>query len=179
QRVVGRDGKRYGPLPRPSGKFRGLYHHGEQVVLSYTAGATAVLEKPGLIARDGSPPIFTRMLQLGPRDKELTCIIAAVNQPAGFLPHGSGCDWTIIDNHLCLKIPAGEKPLRLLVWTTSELGGQTMAAIEATVKDAKVDRNLTELTQGGPPRWPQKLTTSVTLGKSEGPFAVDVLTHPE
>lgn len=34
QRVLGRDQKRYGPLPREWGKFKGLYHHGQQVIFS-------------------------------------------------------------------------------------------------------------------------------------------------
>lgn len=38
----------YGPLPRDWAKWRGLYVHGEQVVLSYSVGGTPVLELPGL-----------------------------------------------------------------------------------------------------------------------------------
>jgi hypothetical protein len=33
QRVTGRDGRRYGPLPRAWGRFRGLYHHGDRIVV--------------------------------------------------------------------------------------------------------------------------------------------------
>ncbi len=44
QRVLGRDNRRYGPLPGDWAKFRGLYHHGQQVILAYTVGATEVLE---------------------------------------------------------------------------------------------------------------------------------------
>ena len=32
--------------------------------------------------------------------------------------------------------------------------------------------------RGGLPRWPNRLTTQVTLGDESGPFAVDVLSHP-
>ena len=51
-RVKGRDGKRYGPLPREWANYRGLYHHGQQVVFAYSIGTTEVLESPRLLTRD-------------------------------------------------------------------------------------------------------------------------------
>ena len=42
----GRDGKPYGPLPRRWAQYKGLYHHGNQVILSYTVGTTEILETP-------------------------------------------------------------------------------------------------------------------------------------
>lgn len=180
QRVVGRDGRKYGPLPKSWGRFRGLYHHGDRAIVSYTVGSTDVLESPDVIVRDGSAaPIFTRTIQFGPREKELLAVVSSrSDQPTGIMP-SSSCTLTTIDNRLCLKVPAGVRPLRLVIWTTSELAGQPVDAVETAVHTAKVDRDLTDLTHGGPPRWPQRLTTNVVLGKSDGPFAVDVLTHPE
>ncbi|MBW8883816.1 MAG: c-type cytochrome, partial [Planctomycetia bacterium] len=181
QRIAGRDGRKYGPLPRSWGKFRGLYHHGDRVILSYTLGSTEVLESPRAIWRDGSAsPIFVRTIQLGPREKELITVLTSnADQAAGILPASSGCKLTTIDNRLCLKIPAGTEPLGLVVWTTGAMAGHSTETVQAAVSAAKIDRDLAKLTRGGPPRWPQKLTTNVALGKSDGPFAVDVLTHPE
>jgi putative heme-binding domain-containing protein len=48
QRVIGRDGKPYGPLPRSWAKFLGQYHHGQQVILKYTVDGCEVLESPSL-----------------------------------------------------------------------------------------------------------------------------------
>lgn len=78
QRVVGRDGRRYGPLPRSWARYRGLYQHGDETVLSYTVGETAVLEMPGVISRDDQklPPVFLRTFKFGPRSKNLTLQIA-------------------------------------------------------------------------------------------------------
>ena len=45
-RVLGRDDRRYGPLPRTWGRYRGLYQHGDQAIVSYSVGETAVLEMP-------------------------------------------------------------------------------------------------------------------------------------
>ncbi len=101
-----------------------------------------------------------------------------------------------------LRIPAGQEPLRFTVWQPSDsadpfnrnangvrgderreaqaptplaLGLNDLA--DQPISDA--DRDLTALTQGGPPRWPQKLETQALLGADNGPFAADVLTAPE
>lgn len=78
RRVVGRDGRRYGPLPREWGKFHGLYHHGQQVVLSYSVGNTEVLESPRLVAEDQSPPtpVYCRTFNIAPRDRDLVLQVA-------------------------------------------------------------------------------------------------------
>jgi putative heme-binding domain-containing protein len=70
-RTLGRDGKRYGPLPKSWGKYRGLYHAGGRVVLSYTVGDTAVLESPGRVGT-----AFTRAFEIGPRAKPMTLRVA-------------------------------------------------------------------------------------------------------
>jgi putative heme-binding domain-containing protein len=82
QRVLGRDGRRYGPLPRDWAKFRGVYHHGHQVVLSYSVGGTDVLEMPRLVVRDEAPdaPVFLRTFNLGPRERDL--VLQVADQPA-------------------------------------------------------------------------------------------------
>lgn len=77
QRVLGRDGRMYGPLPRASGQFRGVYYYGQQVVLSYAIDGTDVLESPSLLdADDKSPPTFQRTFNIGPRARDLTLQIA-------------------------------------------------------------------------------------------------------
>jgi putative heme-binding domain-containing protein len=77
-RVLGRDGKRYGPLPRDWAKFKGLYHHDQQVVLSYSVGTTDVLESPRLWTRDEPPsaPLYLRTFNMGPRDRDLLLQVA-------------------------------------------------------------------------------------------------------
>ncbi len=75
-RVIGRDGRRYGPLPRSWGQYRGLYQFGEQVVMSYSVGTTNILEMPG-VAPTKKSPIFTRTFQVGPRQRALTMLVAS------------------------------------------------------------------------------------------------------
>lgn len=78
QRVLGRDGRRYGPLPRDWGRFRGLFHHGQDVVLSYSLGTTELLEWPRLITREvpNASPLIARTFNIGPRDRDLLLQVA-------------------------------------------------------------------------------------------------------
>lgn len=83
EQVEGRDGRRYGPLPRAWGQFHGLYHHGQQVVLSYSVGSTNVLELPRVITDDQSirEPVFLRTFNMGPREHDL--VLQVAEDPAG------------------------------------------------------------------------------------------------
>eukprot|EP00456_Euglypha_rotunda_P042299 TRINITY_DN32_c0_g4_i2.p1 TRINITY_DN32_c0_g4~~TRINITY_DN32_c0_g4_i2.p1 ORF type:complete len:1344 (-),score=278.21 TRINITY_DN32_c0_g4_i2:37204-41235(-) len=89
-RLLGRDNRRYGPLPRNWGQYKGLFQSGEQVIVAYTIGTTHVLEMPGAShATTGNaagntgtagaapmPPIFTRTFQIGPRSREMLLKVA-------------------------------------------------------------------------------------------------------
>lgn len=76
-RVLGRDGKRYGPLPQAWGKYRGQYHYGQQVAFSYTIGTTEILESPELLLRDApASPLVLRKFNIGPRDRDLILQVA-------------------------------------------------------------------------------------------------------
>ena len=81
QRVVGRDGRRYGPLPAAWGKFRGLYRYENQVILNYTVGSANILERPSAL-RIGSETAFARTLNVGPRSGELDMVVMTLDQPA-------------------------------------------------------------------------------------------------
>ncbi|MFM7059010.1 MAG: DUF6797 domain-containing protein, partial [Planctomycetota bacterium] len=92
QRVEGRDGRRYGPLPRSRARFRGQYHHGADVVLSCEVAGTPILERPGVVLHDpvntaasldqtpSVPPTFLRTLNFGPRPHDLVLAIAHTPQ---------------------------------------------------------------------------------------------------
>ena len=91
-RIRGRDGRRYGPLPRSWAHYRGLYHHGDQVILAYTVGTTNVLESPGREIDPAHPdiPIFTRTLEIGPTTDDLTMRVAPAKVAVSLVGDGSG-----------------------------------------------------------------------------------------
>jgi hypothetical protein len=123
-------------------------------------------------------------------DAEVRRGMAPVSSPtgplfAGFSPRNTPAEWTAEDGKLRLRIPAGQEPLRFTVWlpsktaTTRDADAARFAdgLLDQPIPDA--DRDLTALTSGGPPRWPQKLETQAVLGADSGPFASDILTAPE
>jgi hypothetical protein len=200
RRVEGRDGRRYGPLPRDWGRFKGTYHHGDEVVLSYAVGTTTLLESPRLLSSDDpqAPPRFLRTFNLGPRERDIVLQVAqrergdgpariatdtgdalVLFQPlvAGIAPAKTSAEWMIAGEHLRLKIPAGDKPLRFTLWLTK--GGEESLAEARDAAIPEADRDLMPLTRGGPPRWPQTIETQAALGADDGPLAVDTLTAPQ
>lgn len=89
-RIVGRDQKHYGPLPREWGQYRGLYQYGDQVIVSYTVGTVGVLEMPGVVPGVSmagpsgtvtSAPVLTRTFQIGPRPRPM--LLKVATHPSG------------------------------------------------------------------------------------------------
>ena len=85
------------------------------------------------------------------------------------------------DGHLRLKIPAGAAPLRFTLRLT---GVATEADVEgagrASISETSSPLDLESLTTGRPAALARALSPhEARLGADDGPFAVDVLTHPE
>ena len=74
-RLVGRDDRPYGPLPRDWAHYKGLYHQGSRVIVSYTVGETDVLEMPAVDA-SSETAVFTRTMNIGPRRRDMILQVA-------------------------------------------------------------------------------------------------------
>jgi putative heme-binding domain-containing protein len=79
-RFVGRDDRKYGPLPRDWAHYKGMYYYGQQTIIEYTVGKTRLLEMPGVVTSTPQP-VFTRTLNIGPRDRDLLLQVAHRDQP--------------------------------------------------------------------------------------------------
>jgi hypothetical protein len=158
---------RPGPLPRDHAKYRGLYVHGDQVVLSYTVGKAEVLDRMEL---EGGA--FARTLRVGPSDVRMGIAVAdsgfvrAVEKPEGGSLHALASSWTF-------DVPARPEAvsIRLL------LGARE--AVDAAAEKSAPAVDLSKLTSGGPARWKGAVETKGVLGKEPGPYVVDRLTLPE
>ncbi|MEO1530236.1 MAG: DUF6797 domain-containing protein, partial [Planctomycetota bacterium] len=82
-RLVGKDGRPYGPLPREWAHYKGLYKHGDQVVISYTVGATPILESPRMRTVD-STATYERIINIAPHGRPLTMRVAHREQAVNF-----------------------------------------------------------------------------------------------
>ncbi len=98
---------------------------------------------------------------------------------AGLAGEATGLAWSAGDEaDLLLTIPAGEQPLRFTVWTARVNGDKGAEDFASQIIVDQAARDLSELTKGGPPRWPEQLKSQAIIGNDDGPFAVDVLTPP-
>jgi putative heme-binding domain-containing protein len=175
-RVLGRDGRHYGPLPRPWAHYKGLYHHGDQVILAYTVGTTNVLESPGREIDPAQPdvPIFTRTLETGPTTADLTMRVASTKVAVSLV--GEGPSHLIRqDGMTVLSIPRSTSSRVVKVL----MSGGGARALDAYAAASAPSTSLEPLTHGGPRRWPDVLKTNAVIGRDDGPFAADVLTVPD
>ena len=205
-RIRGRDGKCYGPLPRAWCRYRGLYHADDRIVFAYTVGNVQILESPSVIDSQIAP-MFARMFNIGPRQKPITLRVLShpdgnavanidrLNDSAEFitvdgLEHKSlfvagavklpnEAKWSLAnDNHLLLRLPAGEDTLQFAVWAGRLLAGKASKEFAANITQKIHTADLTTMTAGGQTRWNQSIRTIIERGKTNGPFAVDCLTIP-
>ena len=175
-RFLGRDKRPYGPLPKEWARFRGVYHFGDQTIVSYTVGDAAILELAGAELDPKKPAnvAFTRTLEIGKSSRDLLARVAPVGVPAVVM----GDERVSLeerDGFTLLRVPAGATPTRVKVLTTKD----DVAALKAVAKDSPAPRALEPLTRGGPKRWPEVLKAGVAIGKNDGPFAVDTFALPE
>jgi len=179
-RQVGRDGKRYGPLPRSWAHFKGVYHFGPRAILSYSVGDTALLESPGLESMSQEPQetVFTRTINLGPSSTDLLLRVASSSTAVAVLAdEGSQRPWTLEtrDGFHLLRIQKSSQPARLKLLMADAPAG----LLAHHAKTSPPPQDLSPFLKGGPKRWPETVSTRVESGPTKGPFAVDVLRIPD
>ncbi len=161
----------YGPLPADRAKWRGLYVHGDRVVLSYTVGTCPVLELPGFDAEAG-PWTFRRVFRMGPSTETLSLLVCdegGSDVSVGTLNAPEGSAMEARDGRVILRIPPLARPAAFSV----ALGPKGTAKFTAPIND------LERFTRGGPGRFPETIVTRGVLGKSGKAYEVDTLTVPE
>ena len=123
-----------GPLPKSWGHYKGLYLNGDNVVFSYTVGATQVFDSPGFTTVS-ERPVFTRTINLAPTTESLSLRVLDLPDEAflqferGYvrirrfgrmdnrfvaargLP--AGAKWSIVDQQLTLQLPSASQAQRV------------------------------------------------------------------
>lgn len=175
-RFKGRDNRPYGPLPNDWAKYRGVYQFGAHSIISYTIGDAPILELDGVETDPNTTGsvVFTRTLEVGKSTGDLLMRVAPIDVAAAVVG-----DRNVLlesrDGFTILRIPAASTPTRVKVLTAK---GDS-AKLSGFTKNTTPPQPLEPLTRGGPKRWPEILKGSVTLGKNDGPFAVDTFALPE
>ena len=173
-RPLGRDGRPYGPLPRDWARYRGLFLHGSQAVLSYTVGTTEVLDSPALVPY-GTASVFVRTLNLGPTRAPLSLRVAPHDTALSAAVRGPGAAVETRDGFTLLQLTPHDSPRHVRVY----LARLDAANLDALIAGDASPLDLAPLTRGGPPRWAREITTRVAPGASSGAFTIDTLTLPD
>jgi hypothetical protein len=172
-RLRGTDDKPYGPLPRSWVQYKGQYVHGDRIVLKYTVGDTEFHESPGYIAY-GTAPVFIRKFHFDSVTHDLAMRVCPSDQKVQVALSGPGA-LADEDGFTVYRIPRGTPAgsARLLISRLDE------ANLKGLAQAGQGPEPLHALTRGGPAQWTEVVTTKGSLGKDDGPFSVDVITHPE
>jgi putative heme-binding domain-containing protein len=171
-RLKGRDGKPYGPLPRSWAQYKGMYHYGNQVLLSYTVGTATVLEMPAYELTSGNKVVYTRTLNVGKSARDLLRRVAPAGVGVAVIGQGATLDQE--DGFTRLRIPVKATPLAVKLLLMDGEVKEYREFIASSPPAAALE----PFTKGGPPRWPEKLKTQAVVGADTQAFAIDVLTHP-
>lgn len=170
-RLRGRDDKPYGPLPRAWAQYRGLFHHGNQTILSYTVGDAKILESPAYETTTDGKVVYVRTLNVGKSPRDLLMHVAPSGVAVAIVGNGTLAEQ---DGFTLLRISAGVTPTMLKVLVADEKPD----ALQAFAKTIAPAASLEPFTKGGPRRWPEILKTQPVIGGDTQAFAIDVLTHP-
>jgi len=174
-RVLGKDGKPYGPLPRDWAHYRGIYRNGDRAILAYSIGDAEILEEAGY-ETSGNVALFSRTLSIGKSTHDLLTRISPESAPAALV--GQSPAKIILDKGMyLLQIPATSTPLKLKIMLGNPGPGVDPMVVYGFAVTSKPALDLTTQTNAQAPSWPP-IETHGKLGSDEGPFAVDEIAVP-
>ena len=160
RRVVAKDGKKYGP--HPGLRFEGLYQYNDQAVIAANIHGTRVLESPSWLDY-GSTPVFVRTINVADAKQALRTRVAPENVNVVLLGDGSLAKE---NGFWVATLPSGAK-------SRVAISHADAGSIESMMKAITSPLDLTPLTQGGPAKWPQTVTTTSLAGKEDAAFVAD------
>jgi cytochrome c5 len=171
-RLLGSDGRPYGPLPRAWMRYLGTHRYGPHSIIACTVGNANILESPACEVVDGKL-VFTRTLEIGLCGHALEMRVADETRKV-VITGGEVSSLAISNGFHVLRVPARNNVERVKVSVVSDL-----AAPSGFRPLAAVNADLTSLTKGGPQHWPSPLT-SQTLPETTGDgIAYDTLAFPD
>lgn len=163
-RVTGKDGRKFGPLPKDWVKFKGITRTLGTPTLEYQVGDISVSERLSM----GSDDIIYRSLSVAPHSQTL------VLRVSDDVPESVELPWVIQDNSLCLRFSPSKKIQQVNILTSSD--GKIIYRGNPGVP-ITLGSN-TRVIVGAPTTAPTIVTTKIQRGDESGPFAVDTLTVP-
>ena len=170
-RFRARDGRAFGPLPKKWANYKGLYHIGDDIVISYSVGDSDILEKLGSEEQDGQT-IFTRTLNISASSSALKLRVAGEANEVVLV--GNGAELSEEEGYKMMTVePNVDARVKLLITDGSFPDLKTFS------RTSPKPENLTEaIKKEAKPKFPEKIKSVITPGLDKGLFAIDQLTPP-
>lgn len=190
---------KWGPIPADKGRWKGMYLHGEKVILNYSVGQTDIFEMPGKV-QFGNETAFIRTFQINHRTEPLSLIAAEVRNAdysevkgnIAYIYHGSKRDTVTAlgivrsrensmqpriknNRYLSVFLPSTKNggEVSILVWKGPS---SKKAAFEKLCK--KKQPPLPDFGRGGPAYWHEEVLTAGKLSPDTAAYVTDQLTLP-
>ena len=170
-RFRARDGRAFGPLPKNWSDYKGLYHHGDKIIVSYAVGNSNILEKLGREI-SGNQTVFTRTLNMSPSSSLLKMKVAPVSNKVEIT--GEGASLSKEDGFVMMTVQKS-KAVKVKLFITDS----SFSDLAGFASNSVLPEDLDQYTKGGGPvHYPEKIKSVITPGSEDGLFAVDQLTPP-
>jgi hypothetical protein len=184
-----------GPLPKDWAKWKGLYRHGQQVILNYSVGAAEVLDLAGLEKHNGLA-LFTRTIHVGKNPEDAIALIAEdiggevkVSKNIATLTSTNGTVAVAVigsrsaklsgnGGRVLLTLPKSSRSQTVQVVIAKLASADTKEFSTALKKLAKTP-DLEKLVKPAAPIWPETIALKGTLGVGLDPYLVDTIPVPE
>ena len=175
ERIVGRDGKRYGPLPKSWVRFLGRQQLGEDSILEYSVGTVTVREMPGLESVYGTE-IVTRRLEVEASDQELLVRLAPKSDDlrVSLLSRNRSGLVMAIDGWWVMRIPQSKVVGHYMLRLSS--GDQRILELANSLHGVP-DMPTRAATSAA--QWTETCTTTARAGEASSGYAVDELPVPD
>ena len=169
-RFVAVDGRPFGPLPKQWAHYKGVYYHGQKVIIKYTVGEATVHELYAL-ERAGDIPVISRTLNISKSSVPLTMRIL----PDQYAVAVMGGKKAIENGFHVLKVPANT-----VLQAKILMAAKDSKALELLSRKLPEAEDLSKYTKGGPSHYvDQVLTSPIIKGEEKGAYAEDVFVLPQ
>ena len=171
-RFVAVDGRPFGPLPRNWAHYKGLYYHGDRVIIRYTVADATVLESYDL--ESSNEAIISRTLNISnPSLQRLSMRIAPTNVQVH--TEGEGIELTQSEGfHVLQVLPTRYSNAKIYMTANQEVILDDALAINTSeILD------LSQFTSGGPVHNPEVLEAPIIPSEDDASYVVDVITLPK
>ena len=170
-RFRARDGRAFGPLPKNWSDYKGLYHHGDKIIISYAVGNSNILEKLGREI-SGNQTVFTRTLNMSPSPYLLKMKVAPVSNEVAIT--GEGATLSKEDGFVMMTVQKS-KAAKVKLFITDRF----FSDLAGFAANSALPIDLNQYTKhGGPTHYPEKIKSVITPSSEDKLFAIDQLTPP-